>query len=111
MPLHRNRRYLISIRERIDKEYKKPLKIADLAEDAGVSQSKLKHEFSAVFGFGIQDYHVRCRISAAKDLLDNTDHPIKRIAGMVGYKNPESFTRAFLKISGMLPSKYRNSVG
>ena len=48
------------------------------------------------------------RISEAKMLLNNKDLELKDIAQKVGYKNLSTFTEAFKRIMGMVPSDYRN---
>lgn len=110
MPQNNRHNYLQLIKEKIDKEYRRALRIADLASDAGVSESKLQHEFSAAFGICIQDYHMQIRITVAKDLIENSSYSIKYIGNMIGYKNPESFTRAFKKATGRRPTQYRDEL-
>jgi len=95
------------IKERIECNLKYPLSISELAREAGVSRSKLQHEFPFVFGDNIQSYQLAIRINAAKDYIENTDQPLKRIANNVGYKNYSSFIRAFKRKTGQTPEEYR----
>ena len=110
MPQNNRHSYLQLIKEKINKEYRRTLKIADLASDAGISESKLQHDFSAVFGLCIQDYHIQVRVAVAKDMIENTNYSMKYIGILTGYKNPESFTRAFKKATGVRPSQYRDEL-
>ena len=48
------------------------------------------------------------RISEAKILLNDKYVELKDIAQKVGYKNLSTFTEAFKRIMGMVPSEYRN---
>ena len=47
------------------------------------------------------------RISQAKTLLNNEELSLSDIANKCGYKNLSTFTEAFKRVMGMLPSEYR----
>ncbi|MBQ7835005.1 MAG: helix-turn-helix domain-containing protein [Ruminiclostridium sp.] len=79
----------------------------DIADHCSYSLSALQKMFSRVFHIGIADYITRRRITAASRDLLNTDDNILDIALRYGYNSHEVFSRAFVKIWGESPSKYR----
>ena len=49
------------------------------------------------------------RITAAKDLLRQTDLPIKCVAFKVGYQNSDSFSRVFKTQTGQSPARWKQT--
>lgn len=62
-----------------------------------------------ITGSSFSDLITRIRLQRGENLLSHTQTPIAEIAEMIGYKNPETFIRAFERIYGMSPSQYRRS--
>ncbi len=61
-------------------------------------------------GQNLQDYIAHKRMDTAKQLMDNKELTIVQIAQMVGYNNDVVFIRAFKKLEGITPGKYRDSI-
>lgn len=81
----------------------------ECAEKCGYSLSNMQKMFKCVFHIGIGEYISRRRITlAARDLL-KTDSTILDIALKYGYNSHEVFTRAFTRLWGVTPAKYRKS--
>ena len=105
-------------RERnVEQEVKKYVK-EHLAEDITVTQiaevlhfnpQYLMRTFKAKSGVSIMEYITQTRLSYAKQILRDTDLPIKSVALMVGYSDYAYFTRVFRKETGYSPSQYRNA--
>ncbi len=77
------------------------------AKQCGYSLSNLQKMFRCVFHIGISDYISRRRITvAARELLE-TDATVLDIAMKYNYNSHEVFTRAFERIWGVSPSKFR----
>ncbi|MCI9080355.1 MAG: helix-turn-helix transcriptional regulator [Lachnospiraceae bacterium] len=80
---------------------------AMLGKSIGFSQAYIREIFRNDMGCPIAEYirarRVKC---SAMDLL-NSDKTIIEIAYKYGFNNPETYTRAFYKITGMTPSKFR----
>jgi AraC-like DNA-binding protein len=47
------------------------------------------------------------RLTHSRELLLGTDHPLARIAALVGYESPYSFSRAFHRHAGTSPGAFR----
>ena len=56
------------------------------------------------------EYLQKCRILKAQSLLLETEHTIQEIALMVGYEDVGTFIRAFKRLKGTTPGKYKQQV-
>lgn len=63
--------------------------------------------FKEQTGQNVMDYTIGLRIQRAKELLRDTDLPLREIGEQVGYYNISSFTRRFKLNQGITPSDYR----
>lgn len=61
-------------------------------------------------GQNLLDYITRKRIEKAKRLMENKELTNAHIAQMVGYTNDVVFIRAFKKLEGITPGKYRETI-
>ena len=97
------------VRYYILKNLDKNVQLADIAATLGYSPKYMSRLFKRESGIGFSDYKSDIKIRKAKELLENTDYRIKRIAYELGYENSESFVRIFKKRTGTTPSRYRTS--
>jgi AraC-like DNA-binding protein len=79
----------------------------DLAREAGTSRTVLAERFNALLGRPPIDYVTSWRIQLAADRLRNGRDGIATIAAEVGYESEAAFTRAFARLVGMPPSRWR----
>jgi transcriptional regulator GlxA family with amidase domain len=49
----------------------------------------------------------RARVRQAQYLLENTEHPVDRIAHQVGFGSPTAFRERFKRVVGTSPATYR----
>lgn len=84
-------------------------RISELAARKGVSRQHFARLFKSRAGIGPKEFIVNARIEAAKILLKNSDHPIKRVAALCGYPDEFLFSRVFKRISGKTPGAFRRS--
>lgn len=66
--------------------------------------------FKDSYGQNVMDYTIYKRMEKAKELLKDTDLPLKTIAEQVGYYNISSFTRRFKLNQGVTPGDWRKIV-
>lgn len=79
------------------------------AEKCCYSLSNLQKMFRCAFHIGISDYISRRKLSlAAKDLIES-ENSVLDIALKYGYNSHEVFTRAFMRLWGVTPSKFRKN--
>ncbi len=92
---------------RLEKDYRRPPRFADLAREIGTNQNKLKVVFKEAFGFTMADYCLERRMREAQQLLLEATLTIAQVAERVGYEHQSSFTAAFRGHLGMSPREYR----
>lgn len=102
-----NRRKLLKV-ENLLKEsiYGKFPTIAILAQEVGMSETKLKADFKKMFGVTLFQYYSAQQMKYAKEMLENSNVTIKEVAYSLGYSNTSKFSAAFNKMVGQLPSEF-----
>lgn len=84
------------------------LSLASLASRAGLSPSRLHRVFKAVVGETPKEYVSRLRLERGVFRMLVQDSTLLDIALACGYRNPETFTRAFRRRFGRSPGEYRD---
>lgn len=84
-----------------------PIKVIDLAEASGLSESQFRRRFGAQFGVSPQEFILRARLQAAARLLSRNDHPISTIASDCGFADQSYFNRQFKIFFHQTPNGYR----
>ena len=82
--------------------------VASLAHHVAASRSMLASRFTELVGESPIRYLTRWRMQMATQLLRDTTLPASRIAELVGYSTPFSFTKAFVRELGVPPTTYRD---
>ncbi len=80
---------------------------ASLAEEAGLSSTRLARLTRKLFGLTPLQLIAKTRITAASRLLQDTDRTIADIAQECGYFDQSAFTRAFRATTGLTPGELR----
>lgn len=96
-------------KEFVDEQYMDiNMSVTAVAQHVKVSMQYLSTNFKKRYRIGLSEYITLVRIEHAKELLNNTNIPIADVSQRVGYVNPRSFFRSFMKIVGTSPKEYRN---
>jgi len=90
-------------------EYANPPPLPKLAQQLGISETRLKSGFKAMNGTTVMQYCITRRIEAAKLLLRENRHSIAEIAGIVGYEDHSAFSRAFRRHTGHSPKAWHRN--
>lgn len=93
----------------IEQNYTEDITSSTLAEMFGISQTHVSRLFRKELQTTSSDYVNRVRISAACELLPNTQLSIGEIAEQVGYDNQYYFNRMFKKYNYITPGEYRHT--
>jgi transcriptional regulator GlxA family with amidase domain len=91
--------------------YAMPDIVQALLDLSGLPQRTFNRRFKAGTGYGPVEYVQTVRVEEAKQLLEASDRSIDDIAHAVGYEDPRSFHRLFLRHVGISPSAYRKKFG
>ena len=81
--------------------------VGDLAKEAGTSRSVLFERFIAIVGQPPIEYLASWRMQLAAKRLRNTHDNLAAVAADVGYESEASFNRAFKRITGLAPGRWR----
>lgn len=92
-------------------EYANPPPLPALAQQLGISETRLKSGFRSMHGTTVMQYCIDKRIEAARLLLRENRHSISEIGGIVGYEDHSAFTRAFRRHTGATPREFRRARG
>src|ERR687889_486100 len=95
------------VRDRIDREYARPLDVEALARGAHMSAGHLSREFKRVYGESPYSYLMTRRIERAKALLRRGDLSVTEICFAVGCSSLGTFSTRFTELVGVPPSVYR----
>lgn len=83
------------------------LRVERLAEQAGMSPRTFARVYAAKMGVTPARMVEKIRIEAVRRALEDTDMPIKQIAGVCGFGQEERLRRAFARQVGTTPAEYR----
>ena len=83
------------------------LTLTRIAREAGLSESYLNAVFKECVKCAPMDYYINMKMEQACYLLCNTDMHIYQVAQYLGYDNQYYFSRAFKKVLGVPPKKYK----
>jgi len=106
-PGEQTNRLLLRARDRIDRDYAKPLDIPALARIALASEAHFIRSFRRTFGETPHRYLQRRRVERAMWLLRATERSVSEVCLDVGFTSFATFSRTFREIVGESPSSYR----
>jgi AraC-like DNA-binding protein len=95
------------VRDRIDREYAKPLNVAALAHGVNMSAGHLSRQFRLAYGESPYSYLMTRRIERAMALLRRGDLSVTEICFAVGCQSLGTFSTRFAELVGVPPSTYR----
>jgi AraC-like DNA-binding protein len=95
--------------QRLRETLAESLSVPQLAKLVGLSRDYLSKLFRERFGMTIPRYLLTLRMEHAKQLLADTDLPIKLIGARVGYPDPQHFNKRFRQAEHVSPTEYRTN--
>jgi transcriptional regulator GlxA family with amidase domain len=87
-----------------------PWTIEILAHEVNLSRATLTRRFSTLVGEPPLSYLTRWRMELAARHLRQTDQAVSTIAHHVGYASEFAFSRAFSRLRGLPPGRYRTEL-
>jgi len=91
----------------IDKHYTDKISADQLSMEVGLSKEKLQAGLQARKGLTLAKCIQQVRLEKAKELLTNTNNPVKAVADAAGFVNESHFCKVFKKINFISPVQYR----
>jgi AraC family transcriptional activator FtrA len=86
-----------------------PLTLDDLARQANVSTRTLVRRFQAAAGTTPLQWLLAQRVRRAQHLLEATDEPVERVAGLAGFGTAANLRQHFTRAVGVAPMHYRRT--
>lgn len=83
--------------------------VQDLASYFGYSEKYLSTFFKKQAGLSLKQFILQVKMEHAMAELTDTNHTVSQVAFNVGFRDAHNFSNAFKKITGLSPSKYRES--
>lgn len=96
------------VRDRIDREYTRPLDVEELARAAGMTAGLLARRFRLAYGSSPYAYLTARRVEHALRLLRLGGLDETQVAHAVGCPSPGVFAARFTRLVGMPPAHYRH---
>lgn len=98
---------ILNLQDWLDLNFKRDISIAQIAEQAAMTERTLIRRFKQATGDSLVHYIQCLRVDAAKKLLRGEHMTIEAITQQVGYQDVSSFIRLFKKHTGLSPSVHR----
>lgn len=99
---------LTKAKEYIENKFSDSLTLEEVAEHVELSPVYFSKFFKENFGVTFIDYVTTIRMNHAKKEMKDPSKSLKEICYSVGYKDPNYFSRAFKKYTGLSPTEYRS---
>ena len=91
----------------MESEYATDLTLDDVARQIATSRRQLQRCFDEHSDAPFRQCLARIRMQNAAELLADTSMPVRDIAARVGYRQPAQFAKAFTRVHGVPPTRYR----
>ncbi|MSU64199.1 MAG: AraC family transcriptional regulator [Pedosphaera sp.] len=102
---------LANVVAHIQKHFREPLRIEDLARLAHLSTSQFQRTFKRSYNTTVVKFVTRLRLHEACELLKDLNNDVTRAALECGFNSPAFFSTQFKELMGESPSAYRRRQG
>ena len=95
------------VKERLREGFREPLRIRDLAREAGVHPVHLARVFRRIEKRTPGEYQQQLQVRAACGMMRDREWPLAAIAAECGFADQSHFTRVFSRMAGTTPAQFR----
>lgn len=89
------------------KNYSREITLDEISRVVNLSPYYFSRFYKEQSGVNFIDRLIAIRIEKAKEYFENTDYSIKEVAGLVGYPDPNYFSKLFKKMTGYTATEYK----
>jgi AraC-like DNA-binding protein len=100
---------LLHVHNQLLTDLSTPPVLRTLAQQAAMSETKLKQLFKQTFGSSVYTYYQQARMKEAAFLLKQGQHSVAEVGYELGFSNLSHFSRLFEKHYGLNPKRYAQS--
>lgn len=98
-----------AVQEYINANYRKEIRLADLAAIARMTPTAFSRFFKVHTGVPVSDYIIDVRLGHATRRLANSNTAVSQICYSCGFNNVSNFNRIFRKKKGCSPKEFRDT--
>ena len=91
----------------IGEHYAEDIKMAEVADICGLSESHFRRIFEDIMQMKPLDYVNMVRIDKACEMIQKEDMAMEEVGFRVGYQTPSTFNRNFKKLTGKTPYQWK----
>lgn len=91
----------------VNKHYTEKISAEQLSMEVGLSKDKLQAGLQIRTGHTLHKYLQQVRLEKARELLAQTNYPVKAVADASGFINESHFCKVFRKMHFISPVQYR----
>ncbi len=91
----------------IKENYHEKISLSDCAAQLNFSSDYFRHKFKELTGLSPQQFLLRQRLNAARELLNGSTLSCTEIAGRCGFSTAAQFSRLFRQAFGTTPQRFR----
>ncbi|MBI9063022.1 MAG: helix-turn-helix transcriptional regulator [Marinilabiliaceae bacterium] len=96
---------LNSVKKKLISCFDQKITIESLAEEFGVSASKLKRDFKQLFDTTIYQFYALAKMDEAFQRLKSGQYTVTEVGYDLGYQNLSKFAEMFRKVKGISPKE------
>lgn len=100
-------RQLRSVTAYIEDNCLRSIRLHELAQLTGLSQSYFSHAFKASTGMGPHQWQMRARIAKVQELLKKSRLSLTSVASTAGFSDQAHLTRVFKQVVGVTPAAWQ----
>lgn len=98
-------RRLNEVKKKLLSCFDQKITIEDLADEFGVSASKLKRDFKQLYNSSIYQFHAFAKMDEAFRRLKTGQYSVSEVGYDLGYQNLSKFSEMFKKVKGISPKE------
>jgi two-component system response regulator YesN len=107
---YQSKQYINQAKAYIHAHFNQAITLEDVADAVGLSPNYFSNMFKQEFGVTFIDYLTEVRLQRAKQLLEENELSLKEISYMIGYKDPNYFSRVFKKHYNESPKHFQQAI-
>lgn len=107
---YQSKQSMAKAKEYIETHFGDEVALEDVANLVNLSPNYFSNLFKEEFGETFIESLTRIRMERARELIEENTHALKEISFMVGYKDPNYFSRVFKRFYNSSPRHYQRSI-
>ncbi|WP_091885448.1 AraC family transcriptional regulator [Phyllobacterium sp. OV277] len=93
----------------LEENWMHSIRLQELAELTGLSQSHFSHAFKASTGMPPHQWQMSVRVRRIEEMLLRSNHSLNHIAELAGFADQAHFTRVFRQHTGVTPAAWQRA--